>query len=305
MVKLTCDENQTTKLEHPMKTNIWRNIGMAAATAFLATGCAGMGGSELHRTTNLTAFFNSTPTGSVENKAPAVLSKPLHVGIAFVPADGVTNRTFAYANAGPNYASAGANGPNYSFPAAQPVAESVKLDLMKQFVGCFSQYPAVQSADLISADYLTPRGGFDNLDRIRATYGVDVVILLSYDQAQFTDEGAMTLTYWTIVGAYMVPAEKIDTKTVLEAAAYDIGSRKLLFRATGEADLKGSSTPVNLSEQLRLESKKSFELAVNHLAAKLEIKIAEFEKTAVATPQAYFIQQKPDKANAGLFGEKE
>ncbi len=286
-----------------MKTNTWLKVGLVATTAVFFAGCAGMGGSQRHRTTNLSAYLYPAQTGPVEAGSNTVLSLPLHVGIAFVPADNATNRAFAYAAAGPDYANAGANGVNYSWSVEQPLSESEKLDLMKQITRQFDVYPSIKSADVIPGDYLSPRGGFANLDRIRAMNGVDVVILLSYDQAQYTDEGAMTLSYWTIVGAYVVPAEKIDTKTVLAASVYDIVSRKLLFRASGEADVKGSSTPVNLSEQLRVDSKKSFGVAVTNLVGKLNIEIADFEKQVTTTPTQYTIQHKPGSTDAGVFGE--
>jgi rhombotail lipoprotein len=89
-------------------------------------------------------------------------------------------------------------------------------------------------------------------------YNVDVVALLSYDQAQFTDEGALSLTYLTIVGAYLVPAEKNDTHTMLDAVVYDIRSRKMLFRAPGTSQIKGHATLMNLSEQRRKDSDAGF-----------------------------------------------
>ena len=42
-------------------------------------------------------------------------------------------------------------------------------------------------------------------------FGIDVIVLLSYDQVQFRDEGLLSLTYWTVVGAYTIPGEKNDT----------------------------------------------------------------------------------------------
>ncbi len=47
-----------------------------------------------------------------------------------------------------------------------------------------------------------------------------------YDQVQFTGEGLLSLTYWTIVGAYLVPGEKNETKTMLDAAVFYIASRR-------------------------------------------------------------------------------
>lgn len=40
---------------------------------------------------------------------------------------------------------------------------------------------------------------------------MDVVALVSRDQVQFTDQGLLSLTHWTLVGAYIVPGERNDT----------------------------------------------------------------------------------------------
>ncbi len=47
-------------------------------------------------------------------------------------------------------------------------------------------------------------------------YDIDVIALVSYDQVQFTDGSFLSLTYWTIVGAYVVAGEKNDTSTMLD-----------------------------------------------------------------------------------------
>ena len=277
-----------------MKTNIWMNIGLVAA-AVLGGGCANMGGNQRHSASNLSTYLYSGQAGPVEKTSPPVLSVPLHMAVAFVPTESPTNPW-----------PIGLNGTlNGSYQVDPPFSENQRLEVMKQISGQLAQYPSFGSAELIANDYMVPRGGFANLDRLQAMYGVDTVMLLSYDQVQFTDEGAMTLSYWTIVGIYMVPAEKNVTKTVLEAAVYDIASRKLLFRASGTGNIKGSATPVNLSEKLRADSRKSFTMAATNLVANLKVQIADFEKQAVATPAKFAIQHKPDAATGGIFGEQD
>jgi rhombotail lipoprotein len=133
-------------------------------------------------------------------------------------------------------------------------------------------------------------------------YGLDVIILLSYDQVQFTDEGMLTLSYWTIIGAYMVSGEKIETKTVMEAAVYDIANRRLLFRASGEGRIKGSSTPVNLSEQLREESAKGFQMVATRLAANLASEAEVFKKQMAMDIGEYKTERKAGYTG-GPFGE--
>jgi rhombotail lipoprotein len=122
-------------------------------------------------------------------------------------------------------------------------------------------------------------------------YGIDVIALLSYDQAQFTDEGLMSITYWTIVGAYVIPGEKNDTHTMLDAVIYDIKSRKMLFRAPGTAHTKGVATPANLGEQLRADSNRGFSSAAKALIINLDEQLALFREKVKGRPTEYKIIQ--------------
>ena len=210
---------------------VWLAFGLAAITIILVGGCDTMGTARSHRASNLYAYLYSDQKEHVDAPTVPVLSLPLRVGIAFVPMDNSTGRN------------------SYTYSEDLSFSESQKMELMKQISGQFKQYPFVKSIELIPTAYLTSRGGFANLDQIRTMYGVDVMTLLSYDQVQFTGEGMLSLTYWTIVGIYVVPGEKNDTKTMMDAAVYDIASRKLLFRAPGFGSVKGSATPINLSEE--------------------------------------------------------
>jgi rhombotail lipoprotein len=281
--------NHNAKIgNHMIKTKaIWLTIVLAATTAVFVAGCDTLGMSRSHRASNLYAYLYSDQKEHIDTPTIPVLSLPLRVGVAFVPVDNPNGRN------------------NYSYGEDLVFSESQKMDLMKQISGQFKQYPFVKSIELIPTAYLTPRGGFANLDQIRTMYGVDVMALLSYDQAQFTDEGVLSLTYWTIVGAYVVPGEKNDTKTMMDAAVYDIASRKLLFRAPGIGNIKGSATPINLSEQLRGDSKKGFEQAATNLVANLQVQLAEFKQEVTNSPAEYKIEYKPGYTGGSAFGGME
>ena len=196
------------------------------------------------------------------------LALPLRVGVAFVP-DGTT----------------GPQGPR--------LGEKEKMDLMERVSGQFKKYPFVQSIELIPSPYLKPRGSFVNLDQISTMYGTDVIALLSYDQVQHTDQGLLSLSYWTIVGAYLVKGEKNDTSTMIDAAVYDVPSRKMLFRAPGTSQVKGKATLVNLSEQLREDSSAGFRNAADDLVVNLEDQLALFQEKVKEAPQEYQVVHKP------------
>lgn len=143
------------------------------------------------------------------------------------------------------------------------------------------------------------RGSFANLDQIRTMYGVDAIALLSYDQVQFTDEGMLSLTYWTIVGAYVVPGEKNDTHTMLDAVVYDIKSRKMLFRAPGTNHIKGKTTLVNLSEGLRANSEEGFNEAAREMITNLDQQLANFTDKVKERPDEYKVVHSPGFTGRG------
>ena len=167
------------------------------------------------------------------------------------------------------------------------ITEKQKVDLMQIVAGRFGKYPFARDVAIIPSDYLKLKGGFENIDQIRATYGVDVMVLIAYDQTQFTDQGALSLVNLTIVGAYVVPAEKNETETVLEAVVLDIGSRKMLFRASGSSRVKGISTLVNQSQVLRADSEQGFRSAAENMVQNLEVQLATFREKIKGSPKEY------------------
>ena len=118
------------------------------------------------------------------------LTLPLRVGIAFTP-------TTAYADTA--------------------LSEKSKLGLLDRVSERFRGYDFVSDIEIIPSAYLRPGGSFTNLEQLKRMFNVDVITLVSYDQSAFTDEGLASLAYWTLVGAYIVPAEKNTTHTMLDA----------------------------------------------------------------------------------------
>ncbi len=201
-------------------------------------------------------------------KIPA-LNLPLRVGIAFVPS---RNRN---------------------------LTERDKIDLMREISKHFKQYNFVKSIEIIPSAYLTSKGSFANLDQISTMYGIDVIALISYDQTRFTDSGLASITYWTLVGAYIIPGEKNATHTMVDAAIYDIKSRKMLFRSPGISHIKSRATPVNLSEQIRIDSTKGFKSASQELVLNLTRQLRLFQDKIKEAPQDYKIIHKPDYQGGG------
>jgi rhombotail lipoprotein len=179
------------------------------------------------------------------------------------------------------------------------LTEKRKSDLMQEVADHFKKYPFVKDIEIIPSAYLRPGGSFSNLEQIRTMYGVDVIALLSYDQVQFTDEGKLSLTYWTIVGAYVIPGEKNDTQTMLDAVVYDIPSRKMLFRAPGLSRIKGSATLVNQSEELRADSGKGFDAAAKEMIVNLDEQLTNFTAKVKERPEEFKVVHSSEYRGGG------
>lgn len=225
-----------------------------------------------HYNTSVVQYLYPNQNQHIETPKIPLLSLPLRVGIAFVPE----------ASGGP-----------------KNLTERDKMALMKEISKHFKEYDFVKSIDLIPSAYLTARGSFTNLDQLRTMYGIDVIALISYDQTRFTDRGVASITYWTIIGAYVVPGEKNDTHTMVDASVYDIKSRKMLFRAPGISHIKSKSTPVNLSEQIRIDSMEGFKQASQALVINLKEQLELFKERLKETPEDYKIIHKSGYIGGG------
>ena len=254
----------------------------ALVASLLLASCAGQ---QTRSRSSVVDYLYPSQSDTVVKPSVPVLNIPVKVGIAFVPEQTTHSR----------------NSSLWAGPAsARMLTENTKRDLLEKIATHFKQQKYVSDIEIIPSAYLTPGGSFANLDQIRTMYGVDVIALVSYDQVQFTDEGMLSLTYWTLVGAYIVSGEKNDTNTMLDTAVYDIKSRKMLFRAPGTSIVKGSSTPVNLSEELRTDSIKGFQEATAKMISNLDLELSEFEKKIKARPEEYRVVHQG--GGGGAFG---
>jgi rhombotail lipoprotein len=251
---------------------------LIAWSVLLLGGCALWSNQSRSQNTSVSQFLYPTQAQHVDTARVPVLSLPLRVGIAFVPP-----ARNSYNN------------------APGRITENAKVALLKRVSAEFSALPSVGSIQIIPSAYLRPDGGFANLDQVKNMFGVDVIALVAYDQTQFTDEGLLSLAYWTIVGAYVVQGEKNDTQTLMEAAVFDIKSRQLLFRAPGDSQVKASATPVNLSEQLQIDSRKGFDDATTELIANLKTELENFKARVKDSPQDFQIEHKPGYTGAGAL----
>ena len=210
--------------------------------------------------TSMIRFLGSDEnTIKIQETMEPTITVPLKVGFAFAP----------------------------SLDYGQGFPEKERMSLMQKIASQFKEYKFVESIELIPSLYLEEGGGFSNLDKLRQLFDIDVIMLLSYDQSQFQDTGAWSITYWTIIGAYIVQGEKNDTHTLMDAALFHIPSRKMLFRASGTNHIKNRSTPINLAEEAREDSLNGFYQSSIDLTKNLQVKLYYFRK-AIRSPSGKF-----------------
>lgn len=246
---------------------------------------ASCGGQQVRYKSSVVDYLYPNSSDLVVEPSIPTLNIPIDVGVAFVPSQGSDAR-------GRNLWTGAVNN-NVT------LTEAKKTKLLDNIASYFEQYEFVRNIEIIPTPYLTQGGGFENLSQIKTMYGVDVVALVSYDQIQFTDEGMLSLTYWTIVGAYVFSGEKNDTSTLMDTVVYDISSKKMLFRAPGTSLIKGSSTPVNLSEELREDSVKGFEVATQEMITNLDAQLSRFKEKIKKRPEEVEIKYSPGYSGGG------
>lgn len=244
----------------------------AAGCALALTGCASLWRSSRHQSSSVVQFLYPGKDQPFVQPGIPTLRLPLRVGVAFVPP-------------------ARAQGEYQAFD--DTFAEAQKAGLMREVAAQFKALPFVQSIELVPTAYLRPGGSFENLDQLRAIMGVDVIALISYDQAQNTNDTGWSFTYWTLLGAYVVPAQKNVTYTLMEAVVYDIASRSLLFRAPGVSTIKGHATLISNETDLRADSTQSYAAAAADLTVNLQKELAAFKVRAKSEPESIHIEHKP------------
>lgn len=256
-------------------------LSAAGLLSVALTGCVSLWNTQRHQANSVVQFLYPGKNEPFVQPRIPTLSLPLRVGVAFVP-------PASYQNTG--YYDAGA------------FSEAEKTELLRRIAAGFKALPFVQSIEILPTTYLRSGGGFENLDQLRALMGVDVVALVAYDQAQNTSDTAWSLSYWTIVGAYLVPAQKNDTHTLMEAVVYDIPSRSLLFRAPGVSAITGHhATLIRTPDELRADSARGFTEAAQDLTANLQRELEAFKVRAREEPQSIHIEHKPGYNGAGAI----
>ncbi len=209
----------------------------------------------LRRTNSALDFLYPQGITAAQPASQVVLRMPVRVGIAFAP---------------------------HRSDQPDPITEQEKQKLLSDVAAAFRAHKGIGRLEVVPSTYLQPGGSFPNLDQLNASLGLDLMVLLSYDQAQFTESTRASWTYLTIVGPLLIEGEKNETRTVMDAVVYDIRSRALLFRAAGESRVKGWSSPVNVDRKRRRFAGEGFTEATGPLIANLNAALTRFEEQAAS-----------------------
>ena len=206
-----------------------------------------------HRSGLMEFLYPKKKEAPVPSPGGAKLHLPLKLGVVFVPSPGGAPR------------SAG---------AVAPTQEKALLEVVKN---AFKDKPWIKEIRIIPSSYLMAQGGFDNLDQVAGMYGVEDMVLVSVDQIQYNDPKWYSIAYLSIVGAYVLPGDQNDTRTLIDAAVFHVPTRTFLLRAPGQSIVKGSSTLVNRDARLREQGAQGLELAMGDLTRNLAIEVASFK----------------------------
>ena len=185
------------------------------------------------------------------DKKNPVLNLPLRVGLAFIP-DKDANTT---------------------------ISAVTKNKLLEQIKKAFSTKEYVNEIIAIPEIYLQGSGGYTTLQQVNNLYQLDVIALVSYDQIVNGRDNIFSLSYLTIVGAYILPGSGYDVSTMIDLAVIGVPSRSILFRSAGTNILNKNLVPGAYVNQAYIKKQnKGFELAMNQMQANLFIELGKFEQ---------------------------
>lgn len=241
-----------------------RFLTLLAALALTLGGCASMEeGSRQRQVASVLAYLYPG-TGNVPTvpESTAELHVPFRIGVAFVPDN---------------------TSPQFRLP------ESDRLKLGEKVRAAFAGYPFVREIVAVPSVYLEAGGGFANLDRIASLLKLDVIALISFDQVQNAGATGSSFLYWTGIGAYVIQGDQYDILTAVETSVFDIKSRRLLLRAGGVSNIKGSATMVGFSELAREARTRGFDEAMTEMIGKLHAEVKTFREQAPKDPSIRLI----------------
>ncbi len=203
------------------------------------------------RSTSLVQFLYPDGKLPLTDKRHPVLNLPLHVGLAFIPDKRTTT-------------------------VISPITKNQLLENVKT---AFETKEYVDKITIIPQLYLQSSQGYSTLQQIKTLYNLDVIALVSYDQLLNSQENILSLTYLTIVGAYIFHGTDYNVNTLMDLAVVDVDSQSILFRAAGTSASKNKRVSFAKHKQaFRDKQNQEFEIAMGQMQRNLVLALDKFEQ---------------------------
>ncbi len=193
------------------------------------------------------------PSGGIPPQQDAMpeLRLPLRIGLTFLPIQSGT---------------------------ARAGLDAVRKDeLMERIRQRFAARSFVADISFIPDYYLGDRNGFSGLAGLQRLYNVDLLALVSYDQETHLSDNEWSLTYLTIVGAYVVKGSRHDVSTLVDLAVIDPETRALVLRAGGTDTRRGNSTLLEQKRDAREASGEAFAAATEQMIDNFDAALKKFQ----------------------------
>ncbi len=216
---------------------------------WLAGGSSGASRSHADGTSSLVEFLYPKGEAPPAQNAIPNLSLPLRVGLAFLPARG--------------------GGSGLGPDAAQ------REVLLRSIAERFAGRRFVSGVVIVPDYYLQP--GAASLEALQRLYQVDVLALVSYDQVGYATDRPGSLSYLTIVGAFVVRGTHNEATTLVDLAVVDPKTRSLLLRAGGtDMQARNSSWIDSPGDQLA-QARSGYVAATGRLIDNFDLALKQFE----------------------------
>ncbi len=229
----------------------WRAV-VVVVTVLVLAGCAAFGPGQARQSSSLVSFLYPDGNLPPPGKAVPELHLPLRVGLAFLPS---------------------------TRGGAEGLDEAHKARLLERIRQRFIDRKFVSEITVIPDYYLANGGGYRGLEGLKRLYAFDVLALVSYDQVTNVDANRLSLSYLTIVGAFVINGNTHDTATLVDLAVVDPATRSLIVRAGGTDSRHSSSALVKVDESVRREAAESFDAATDRMIANFDVALTAFEQS--------------------------
>jgi rhombotail lipoprotein len=229
--------------------------GLAGCTSFDQLLCSPHCRSETRNSSSLVSFLYPDGKLPPPQDATPELHLPLRIGLAFLPSQS---------------------------PGDSDLDDPHKEQILERIRARFADRKFVGEIVVIPDYYLKSDRGFEGLQGVQRLYNIDLMALVSYDQVTHRDDTNWSLSYLTIVGAFVIPATNHDVVTMMDLAVVDPATRSLVLRAGGTNATHGHSTPVDEPRRARVSAADGFDWASSQMIGNFDAALNSFEASVRA-----------------------